>query len=263
MMPGRSIISPTLIPDRSSLSKCPSSMRMPAHVWQRLSVGGWSPRDKTQGQNTVQLHDKASSPFRLQLSRNVPLPFLVFNLVPLCGKCRHRNTRSNDNQRHANTVREAPSRQQLFNCHHRGKPGHPGHIHHPNRKHHHHHRPAASETVKPLLHPETEYAAERRGPVREKERKRILAMRETSMFERRELIDACADENGPRQNPARRRNSGIEQCGTRESNLHRGRKECKDEPHACVSCRDHERRYDSLAFARGGFGDFRVSQDHG
>jgi hypothetical protein len=40
MMPGKSIISPTLSPDRSSLSICPSSMRMPAQVWQRSSVGG-------------------------------------------------------------------------------------------------------------------------------------------------------------------------------------------------------------------------------
>src|SRR5678815_4084073 len=110
MMPGRSIISPTLIPDRSSLSKCPSSMRMPAHVWQRLSVGGWSPRDKTQGQNTVQLHDNASSPFRLQLSRNVSLPFLFVTLAPMRGKCRHRDPCSNCDQDHADTVREASSR---------------------------------------------------------------------------------------------------------------------------------------------------------
>src|SRR5215469_16903028 len=49
-------------------------MRMPAQVWQRLSVGGCSPRDNTQGQNTVQLHDSASSPFKLQLSVNAQLP---------------------------------------------------------------------------------------------------------------------------------------------------------------------------------------------
>src|SRR5215471_18071093 len=70
MMPGRSIIRPTLIPERSVVSKWPLSMRIPAQVWQRLSVGGCSPSDSTQGQNTVQLHDKASSPLRLQLSVN-------------------------------------------------------------------------------------------------------------------------------------------------------------------------------------------------
>src|SRR5262245_59964299 len=74
MIPGRSIMTPALIPERSTASKCPSSIRMPAQVCQRLSVGGRSPRDNTQGQNTVQLHDSASSPFKLQLSVNAQLP---------------------------------------------------------------------------------------------------------------------------------------------------------------------------------------------
>jgi hypothetical protein len=48
---------------------------MPAQVWQRSSVGGWSPSDSTHGQKTVQLHDSAISPFMLQLSVNASLPF--------------------------------------------------------------------------------------------------------------------------------------------------------------------------------------------
>src|SRR5262249_39838102 len=73
-------MTPALMPERSTVSKCPSSMRMPAQVWQRLSVGGCSPRDNTQGQNTVQLHDSANSPFKLQISINARLPAL-FQLV--------------------------------------------------------------------------------------------------------------------------------------------------------------------------------------
>src|SRR5512136_694225 len=71
MMPGKSIIKPTLIPESSVVSKCPSSIRIAAQVWHRLSVGGCSPSDNTQGQNTVQLQESASSPFKLQLSVNV------------------------------------------------------------------------------------------------------------------------------------------------------------------------------------------------
>src|SRR5262245_18504000 len=75
MMPGKSIMRPTLMPERSTVSKCPSSIRMPDQVWHRLSVGGCSHNDSTQGQNTVQLHDNASSPFKVQLSVNaIPLP---------------------------------------------------------------------------------------------------------------------------------------------------------------------------------------------
>src|SRR5262245_57152064 len=85
MMPGRSIMTPALIPERSTVSKCPSSMRMPAQVWQRLSVGGCSPRDNTQGQNTVQLQDSANSPFKLQLSVNERLP-LYFSLFPVTNR---------------------------------------------------------------------------------------------------------------------------------------------------------------------------------
>ncbi len=80
MMPGRSIISPTLRPARSMVSKWPSSMRMPAQVWQRSSVGGCSPSDSTQGQNTVQLHDSVISPFNVHASVNASLP-LFFQRV--------------------------------------------------------------------------------------------------------------------------------------------------------------------------------------
>src|SRR5262245_9826212 len=76
MMPCKSIMRPTLMPERSTVSKCPSSIRMPAQVWHRLSDGGCSPNDNTQGQNTVQLQDNASSPFKVQLSVNAVLPFL-------------------------------------------------------------------------------------------------------------------------------------------------------------------------------------------
>ena len=74
MMPGRSIIRPTLMPERSMVSKWPSSMRTPAQVWQRSSVGGWLPSEITQGQNTVQLHDSAISPFKVQASVTISLP---------------------------------------------------------------------------------------------------------------------------------------------------------------------------------------------
>src|SRR5215475_14761640 len=109
-MPGRSIIRPTLIPERSVVSKCPSSIRMPAQVWHLLSVGGCSPRDNTQGQNTVQLHDKASSPLIVQLSVNARLLFLL-SLTHLCGPMtgegRKRNAAAGNHQRDANCLREA------------------------------------------------------------------------------------------------------------------------------------------------------------
>src|SRR3974390_832123 len=69
IMPGRSIISPRLTP-----AKFPESMRTPAQVWQRSSVGGCSPKDSTHGQNTVQLHDSAISPLSVQFSATVSFP---------------------------------------------------------------------------------------------------------------------------------------------------------------------------------------------
>src|SRR5262245_24677224 len=214
MMPGRSIINPAFMPDKSSESKCPSSIRTPAHVWQRLSVGGCSPRDNTQGQKTVQLHDNASSPFRLQLSRNVSLRSCSFNPVSVPRKGRHHDTA--DNQRDADSMSKAPAAPQLFNRHHNSQASHPHNIHHTDYKHHHHQRPAASEAIESLSHAETEYAARRRRPVGEKERERMLASHEAGMLERRELIDARADKNDCRQKLAR----SIERKHTREGNLH-------------------------------------------
>ena len=148
----------------------------------------------------MQLHDNASSPFRTPTLRQRPTPvFLVFSLsrrTGQCGKCRHRRIPV------PTTISTTP-----IACVKRrpvsifsivitdAKPRHPDHIHHADRKHHQHHRPAAAETEKPLLQSEPEYAARRRGPVCEEERKRMLAVRETCMLERRELIDAGADEN--------------------------------------------------------------------
>src|SRR6516162_8661647 len=54
-------------------------MRIPAQVWQRSSVGGCSPSDSTHGQNTMQLHDSAISPFKVQLSATSFLPLYFFN----------------------------------------------------------------------------------------------------------------------------------------------------------------------------------------
>src|SRR6185436_13433996 len=61
--PGISIISAAFTPERSTLSKRPSSMRKAAQVWQWPSVGGCSPSESTHGQNTVHEHDSTNSPF--------------------------------------------------------------------------------------------------------------------------------------------------------------------------------------------------------
>src|SRR5664279_4568319 len=209
MMPGRSIIRPTRSPERSSLSMCPSSMRMPAQVWQRTSVGGWSPSESTQGQNTVQLHDSAISPFKVHASVTGSLPVFRFSSSnrphrPMGRERRQHEGDTGHDQRNANDVGEPLAGADLLECHHHAERCHPDHVHHANREHHQHHRPAATEAVKPLFDAEPEYAARRGRPVGEEERERVLTLREAGMFERAELIDAGADEDRARKQPARR-----------------------------------------------------------
>ena len=49
----------------------------------------------------------------------------------------------------------------------------------------------------------------------------MLALREAGMLERGELIDAGADKNRAREQPARRRHAGVEQRDARKRNLHK------------------------------------------
>src|SRR5450631_2182660 len=122
MMPGRSIIRPTFSPERSSLSMCPSSMRMPAQVWQRSSVGGWSPSESTQGQNTVQLHDSAILPFRVHASVTGSLPVFLISSSnrphrPMGCERRQYEGDTGHNQRYANNIGEALAGADLLECH--------------------------------------------------------------------------------------------------------------------------------------------------
>src|SRR6476469_3907918 len=182
MIPGRSIIRPTLIPERSVVSKCPSSMRMPAQVWHRLSVGGCSPSDCTPG--PTRLSDSSFPPTRL-------LPFF-FNLArrrrPMPGEgCKH-SADTGNNQHHADCMRKAASSQHFFDGHDHTEPRHPDHIHDPDCKHHKHHRPAAAQTIDALRQAQPEHTGRGRCPIGEEKRKRLLAVCQAGIFTRRKLI---------------------------------------------------------------------------
>src|SRR5881227_2561450 len=56
-------------------------MRMPAHPWQRPSVGSCWPSEITHGQKTVQLHERTKSPLSFQLSATDEIPY------PARGQC--------------------------------------------------------------------------------------------------------------------------------------------------------------------------------
>src|ERR1700730_9142860 len=67
-LPGISSSRPTLMPARSTSWWKPSSICAPAQAWHIPSVGSCWPSEITQGQNTVQLHERTKSPLIFQLS---------------------------------------------------------------------------------------------------------------------------------------------------------------------------------------------------
>ena len=177
-------------------------------------------------------------------------------------ECGHDEGDAAGDQGNADDVSETLAGADLLDGHDDAERRHPDHVHHADREHHQHHRPAAAEAVQPLLDAEPEHAARRGRPIGKEERERALALLEAGVFERRELVDAGADEDRARKQSARRSHPGIEQRGAREAVLRHGRCGRKAEPHQRVAGGQHEGRDDALALARGGVGDLGVSEDH-
>src|SRR3954471_12498457 len=173
---------PAFTPARSVSSWKPSSIRSPAHAWQRPSVGSCWPSEITHGQKTMQLHERTKSPLSFQLSFSGTPCSLPCSRRPVRDDRTDNEHRTDHDEDDAERVREAGARVDFLDGHDGAEHRHPEHVHHAHRKHQPHHRPAAAKAVNALAHAEPEYTARFSGPVGEEEAEWMLALRHAGSF---------------------------------------------------------------------------------